>query len=223
MNTSQLLLFIRKPLITMQIVSAHFMLNRSLTITMAALQLLWLALIVVTGASTKYDVILHLVIFSVIATLVIIFFPGVAIEKLHLREWLLRSEKLSLLFLCLAGSLIAVVYAFNQHPWTDEIYSIKAANIIVTDGLPTAYHKIGWLGHQHPPLFSIIFAFAISLFGPDLLYLRLISILFLIGTLLVTYWLGRELYGRETGYVAAILLLSFPLVIRLSAAAMMDI
>jgi 4-amino-4-deoxy-L-arabinose transferase-like glycosyltransferase len=53
--------------------------------------------------------------------------------------------------------------------------------------------------------------------------MRLVSVFFLAGTLAVTYFLGRELYNREIGFLAAILLLSFPLVIRLSAAAMMDV
>jgi 4-amino-4-deoxy-L-arabinose transferase-like glycosyltransferase len=53
--------------------------------------------------------------------------------------------------------------------------------------------------------------------------MRLVSVIFLAGTLAVTYFLGRELYSREIGYLAALLLLSFPLVIRLSAAAIMDI
>jgi 4-amino-4-deoxy-L-arabinose transferase-like glycosyltransferase len=39
----------------------------------------------------------------------------------------------------------------------------------------------------------------------------------------VTYLLGRELYSPKIGFLAAILMLSFPLVIRLSASAMMDI
>jgi 4-amino-4-deoxy-L-arabinose transferase-like glycosyltransferase len=53
--------------------------------------------------------------------------------------------------------------------------------------------------------------------------MRLVSVFFLAGTLVVTYFLGRELYSREIGYLAALLLLSFPLVIRMSATAMMDI
>ena len=53
--------------------------------------------------------------------------------------------------------------------------------------------------------------------------MRLISVFFLAGTLLVTYFLGHELYSQEIGYLASILLLFFPLVICLSASAMMDI
>src|SRR6185369_16745804 len=91
------------------------------------------------------------------------------------------------------------------------------------NGLPLAYHRVGWLGKQHPPLFTLVCALTLQLPGPNLFYMRLISVFFLAGTLVVTYLLGRELYNREIGYLAAILLLSFPLIIRLSASAMMDI
>ena len=73
---------------------------------MAALQFLWLALIAVTGASTKYNTLLVVAIISVIATVLVIFLPTSAIEKIHhLKDWLFRSEKRSLLFLCTRGAV----------------------------------------------------------------------------------------------------------------------
>jgi 4-amino-4-deoxy-L-arabinose transferase-like glycosyltransferase len=227
MNSSQLQLFLRKPLITLQTVSMQFLMNRSLILSMAALQLIWLALIVVTGASTKYQTIFVVAILSVIATLLVIVLPASAIQKIYeLKDWLFRSEKRSLFFLCIAALLIGVLYASSQNPGDDEWSSLKAATIIATEGLTSAYtalQRVGWLGQQHPPLFPIIFSLTLKLPGPDLFEMRLVSVFFLAGTLVVTYFLGRELYSRETGYLAAILLLSFPLVIRLSAAAIMDI
>ena len=224
MNISQLPLFLRKPLITIQTMSMQFLLNRSLILAMATLQLLWLVVIAVTGASTKYDTILVVAIFSVVATLIVIWSPTRIIQNLNeLKNWLFLSEKRTLLFLCLAGLLIGVLYAYSQHEWGDERTSLKAANIIATEGVPAAYEKVGWLGQQHPPLFSIIFALTLKLPGPELFYMRFVSVLFLIGTMLVTFFLGRELYSREVGYLAAFLLLSFPLIVRLSASAMMDI
>jgi 4-amino-4-deoxy-L-arabinose transferase-like glycosyltransferase len=194
---------------------------------MAALQLFWLALIVVTGASTKYNTLLVVAVISVSATVLVIFLPTSAIEKIHhLKDWLFRSEKRSLLFLCIAALLIGILYAASQNPGDDEKSSLTAANIIATEGLSsayTAYGRVGWLGQQHPPLFPILFSLTLKLPGPDLFIMRLVSVFFLAGTLVVTYFLGRELYSREIGYLAALLLLSFPLVIRMSATAMMDI
>jgi len=224
MNISQLPFFLRKPLITIQMVSMQFLLNRSLLVTMGALQLLWLIVIVITRASTKYDTILTVAIFSIVATFVVILLPSSVIQKLKdLKVWLLQDEKRSLLILCLVALLVGVLYAFSQHQWGDEQRSLKAANIVASEGLAAAYEKVDWLSGQHPPLFSLMFALALKLLGPDLLYMRLVSVLFLTGTLIVTYFVGRELYGREVGFLASLLLLSFPLVVRLSASAMPDI
>lgn len=227
MKSFQLQLFFRKPLITLQSMSRQFLMNRSLILTMAALQLIWLALIAVTGASSKYQTILVVAILSVIATLIVIFLPTSAIQKIYqIKDWLFLSEKRSLLFLCFAALLIGVLYASSQKAGDDEQSSLKAANIIATEGLSSAYtalKRVGWLGQQHPPLFPIIFSLALKLPGPDLFDMRLVSVFFLAGTMVVTYLLGCELYSKEIGYLASILLLSFPLVIRLSASAMMDI
>ena len=191
---------------------------------MAMLQLLWLVLIVVTGASTKYETILVVAIFSIVATFLVIILPVSALPKFKdLNSWLLRGEKQPLLFLCCVAMVIGTVYAFRPNSGADELSSLKAAQIIASEGIATAYKRVGWLGEQHPPLFPLIFALASKIPGPDLLLMRMVSVLFLAGTVSVTYFLGRELYSRQIGYLAAILLLSFPLVIRLSASPIMDI
>lgn len=224
MNIFQVPFFLRKPFLTIQAVSVQLLLNQSLILAMAVLQLVWLAGITITGASTKYDTILGVAIFSIATTVGIIVLSGSTLQRQkYLKEWLFSSEKQWLLILCLAGFLIGILYASSQHLWGDEKTSFKAANIIVTEGVPEAYEDVGWLREQHPPLFSIIFALASKLPGPDLFNMRLVSVFFLAGTLVVTYFLGRELYSREVGYLASLLMLSFPLVTRLGAAAMMDI
>jgi 4-amino-4-deoxy-L-arabinose transferase-like glycosyltransferase len=198
--------------------------NQSLILAMSALQLVWLAGITITRASTKYDTILSVAIFSITATVGVMVLPGGVLQgQKYLRDWLFLSEKRWLFILCLAGLLIGILYASSQHLWGDEKTSLKAANIISTQGVPEAYEDVGWLREQHPPLFSIIFALALELPGPDLFFMRLVSVFFLVGTLVVTYFLGRELYNREVGCLASLLMLSFPLVTRLGASAMMDI
>ena len=227
MIISQLQLLFRRPIITLQSVSTHFLMNRSLILTMGAIQLIWLTLIVLTGASTKYSTILMVGIFSVMSTFFVLFLPvGVARRIQNLKDWLFESEKRSILFLCITALVIGVIYSSIQTEWTDEQLGVKAANIIANEGLRSAYTalgRVGWLGQQHPPLIPILFSLALRLPGPDLFYMRFLSVSFLCGTLVVTYFLGRELYSRTIGFLAAILLLSFPLVIRLGAAAMMDI
>ncbi|HSL28076.1 MAG TPA: glycosyltransferase family 39 protein [Anaerolineales bacterium] len=223
MNRFLLPLLLREPLTTLQAVSVQFLLNQSL-FAMAALQLLWLLLIPATGASTKYDTILVVATFSIVATFLVILLPVRAIPKLKdLKSCLVRSERGSLLFLCLAAMLIGFLYALRHSAGGDELSSLKAANIIASEGIVAAYKRVGWLGEQHPPLLPILFALTSKLPGPDLLLMRMVSNLFLAGAVAVTYLLGRELYNRETGFLAATLLLSFPLVIRLSASPIMDI
>src|SRR5690349_2860642 len=176
MNTSQLRWFFQKPLITIRAISVQFLQRRSLILTMAALQLFWLVMIAVTGASTKYATILLVGTFSVTATLLVLSLPTSAIRRInHLKDWLFRSDKRTLLFLCVSALLIGVLYASIQTQWTDEQSGLKAANIITTEGLVSAYtafRRVGWLGQQHPPLFPIIFSLTIRLPGPDLVYMR---------------------------------------------------
>src|SRR5687767_7976076 len=145
---------------------------------MAVLQLLWLFLIVVTGASRKYDTILVVAIFSVVATLFVILLPVSAFPNLKdLKYWLSRDEPRSLFFLCLAAMLFGFLYACRQNGGGDELSSLRAANIIASDGIIAAYKQVGWLGEQHPPLLPLLFALTSKLPGPDLLLMRMVSVL----------------------------------------------
>jgi 4-amino-4-deoxy-L-arabinose transferase-like glycosyltransferase len=59
--------------------------------------------------------------------------------------------------------------------------------------------------------------------GVDLFVICLVSLVLAITTVLLTYLLGSELYNRDTGLLVAFLLLSFPLFLRMSTAALNDI
>jgi 4-amino-4-deoxy-L-arabinose transferase-like glycosyltransferase len=50
-----------------------------------------------------------------------------------------------------------------------------------------------------------------------------VTLVFAAATVLVTYFLGREMYDRQTGLTALLLLLSFPLFLRLGTAALTDV
>lgn len=223
MKISQLSFSGRKSLLPTLALFKQFISDRWLIVTMASLQLLWLLLIVLTGASTKYIMILMLAIFSLVATALVTFLPVRALLKLkNLKEWLLSNEQRLLLLLCLSAILIGTLYAYTQHLWADEQASFDVANIIYSNGILAAYDGSGWLRSFHPPLVPLIYGFTLHLLGADVLYIRLVSVLFMTGTVCVTYLLGRELYGGAVGCLASILLLSFPLVIRVGASAMLD-
>jgi 4-amino-4-deoxy-L-arabinose transferase-like glycosyltransferase len=55
-----------------------------------------------------------------------------------------------------------------------------------------------------------------------LLVIRFVSLLFAVGTILTTYFLGKALYDRDTGFAAALFLLALPYFLRMGTAARTD-
>jgi 4-amino-4-deoxy-L-arabinose transferase-like glycosyltransferase len=102
----------------------------------------------------------------------------------------------------------------------------RGAGIVAEQGIEaflSQYARIPYLGRQHPPLTPIVHGLVMQVLGVTLLSGRLVSLVFFIGAMIVVYFIGRELFGRETGLLGALVLLSFPLVGRLGTAGQMDI
>ena len=59
-----------------------------------------------------------------------------------------------------------------------------------------------------PPMFFWLQAFSTQLFGWSEAALRLPSALFSLGTVVVTYWLGRTLFSATAGFWAALVVLT---------------
>ena len=74
-----------------------------------------------------------------------------------------------------------------------------------------------------PSLFYLLIAFSYKLFGINVLSTRLITAIFGIATVIMVYFLGKELYDKKTGFFAAILLLTSQLFILYSRLAMKDV
>lgn len=196
---------------------------RALLIVMVAFQLLWLAAIVWTGTSTEGPMILSLAIYSLLVGTAIVLLPGRLTGSPLVLGWLRRAGEHPGLTLGLAAAAIGTVYAFSQSVWGDEARSLRVATIISSDGISSAYMESGWLRNKHPPLMPLVFGSVVRIVGPSQLALRFVSVVFLIATCVLVYLLGRQLLDRRTGIIAAAFFLSFPLVIRLGSAAMMDI
>jgi 4-amino-4-deoxy-L-arabinose transferase-like glycosyltransferase len=196
-------------------------------IGLVALELVWLFTIALTRATTNVQKLIVLTFLSVFAGLSTYFLPNRTSEAVRKGKlWLLKDERRLLVILILIALIVGAIYAFNQRVWVDEESSFLAAKIIANqgvEGIATSYRNIPWLRDQHPPLILMIYGFILRIFGEDLVFPRLVSVIFLSGTLISTYFLGKELYNQESGLLAAFVFLSFPLVIRLSSAAMMDI
>ena len=190
---------------------------------MVVLQLVWLAAILWTGTSSNVELIVSLALYSLCAGWVIFLLPESMISKVTaFKAWLLHNQVRFLLLLSLAAILGGGFYASTQRAWGDEERSFRVAKLISAKGVEAAYQESGWLSKKHPPLIPVLYSLTIDLTGSSLFHLRLVSVLFLVATLTATYYLGRELYDRDTGYLASLFFLSFPLVMRLGASAMMD-
>ncbi|MCA9971592.1 MAG: glycosyltransferase family 39 protein [Anaerolineales bacterium] len=195
---------------------------------MMLLQLCWLAAIWITGASTNGPEILLLALFALLAWLTAILMPDDLRHRLEgWRGRLMPNRKTAVVVFLVIVISAGVFYAVYQRGWTfDEDHSLEAAHIVATEGpaaLFAQYADIPWLGRQHPPLMPLLNGAVMRIFGEGLFTIRLFSLLFGLGTLAVTYALGRELYDAATGQLAAVLLMTFPLVLRLSTAALTDV
>lgn len=195
---------------------------------MMLLQLGWLVAIYLTGASNNSREIFLLSLFTVAAGVMTIVLPDDLRHRLEKsRRRLMPNPKAAAAVFLVLVITAGIFYARFQRGWTfDEDHSLQAAHIVAAEG-PAAlfdqYADIPWLGRQHPPLVPLMNGAVMRVFGESLLTIRLFSLLFGLGTLAVTYALGRELYDAATGKLAALLLMTFPLVLRLSTAALTDI
>jgi 4-amino-4-deoxy-L-arabinose transferase-like glycosyltransferase len=194
---------------------------------MVLLQVLWLALTWLTGASASGVKIVALIVYSLVVAVVVWRLPvGFALANATLRGFWQRNEKYILLAAGLLILIFGVVYAVNQRAWTDENSIFEGASFVTQKGLPgltEAYRASSFLRNQHPPLMILLYGLALSLFGAHLFVLRCVTLVFMLLTLVMTVLLGQELYARKTGLGAALFLLAFPLFLRLGATAMTDV
>jgi uncharacterized membrane protein len=107
-----------------------------------------------------------------------------------------RTALLVVAGLVLAG--LAVRLAVPRGIWLDEAISIHQARLSLHDLFRTLY-----FGDRQPPLYHLVLWLTIRAFGHGEFAVRLPSLI--AGTLVipVLYELGRELYDRRTGLIAA--------------------
>jgi uncharacterized membrane protein len=107
-----------------------------------------------------------------------------------------RTARLILVAAILVG--LGVRLAVTRGIWLDEAISIHQARLSLHDLFRTLYY-----GDRQPPLHDLVLWFTIRAFGHGESAVRLPSLI--AGTLVipVLYELGRELYDRRTGLVAA--------------------
>ena len=207
--------------------TARWLTTGFLLLLMTGLQLGWLAVIWVTGATAATYKLLPLIVVTLVLGAVVYLLPERFLAWLPLAETrLARSETRVLL---LAGLLIAtvlIIFASQQRVWAfDEEGNLIASTTVARNGVRALfenYDRRPWLGKQHPPLVPIMYGTAMRLIGTSQLAGRLATAVFALGTGWVTYLIGRRLFDRQTALLAGLLLFSFPMVFRLGAAAMVE-
>lgn len=75
---------------------------------------------------------------------------------------------------------------------------------------------------HYPPIFYALEGMSFAILGPRELAGKLVSMLFSVGAILVTYRIGKDLFGGTAGLVSAVFLAASPLFFRSSLMAMMD-
>ncbi len=117
-----------------------------------------------------------------------------------------RTALLLLAGLTLAG--LALRLAVPRGIWLDEAISIHQARLSLHDLFATLYN-----GDRQPPLHDLVLWLSIRIFGHGEFAVRLPSLIAGTFVIPVLYELGRELYDRRTGVVAAAFATVSPLLI----------
>lgn len=201
--------------------------TRWLLAAMLAFQLAWLVIIALTNSARHGDKIPFLLAYSLVVGAVFLFMPAALVARLEtFGRGLLRNPRKFLLLLGILAAVLGVVYARFQGIWEyDEEMSLAASEFLAKRGpilFFANYMHFDWLGPQHPPLMMFPYAAMMQIFGTDPFFPRLVPVVLMVLTLVLTWVLAGDLYDRTIGIFAAALLLAFPLIVRQGSAAMLD-
>jgi len=199
----------------------QFLQPKFLLATMILLQILWLTM--GWTLAHLYDIydsvpglqsipkMAFLIMFTLVVGLIIIYLPTQVLSQMRqIREHLLKNERQLLLILGAIVLIVAGIYANNLRWGSDEKRFFDASMIMVDNVEFFASYAQTWMASLHPPLPSIVTGFFMQIFGTDLFIMRLVVTLISIATVVLVYFIGCELYDRQSGFLAALFLLSLP-------------
>lgn len=89
--------------------------------------------------------------------------------------------------------------------WSDEIYTKS----MLSGSLPDFYSK--FKNDLHPPLYYVGLRLFTALFGTNAITLRLFSVLGILSTLLLGYFTGQRIFGKQGALYFCLLLISVPM------------
>ena len=114
----------------------------------------------------------------------------------------------NLLIFLLIFVIATFFYLFNigfSDMWSDEIYTKS----MLDDSLLNFYAK--FKNDLHPPLYYLGLKLFTALFGINTISLRLFSVLGVLATLLLGYFAGQRVYGKQGALYFCLLLISVPM------------
>ncbi|HYC21391.1 MAG TPA: glycosyltransferase family 39 protein [Candidatus Bathyarchaeia archaeon] len=203
--------------------------KRLLLGTMVALQLAWFAVRTRVIEAPVDSALLSVIGLTVLAGIALALVPEAAGERLGTLGRAARitaSEGRVLAVLAVLSIAIGTWIALaTPRPGWDEQAMRHASRIVARrgiDGLAVVYRQQRWLGLHHPPLVPILFGIAMRVFGARLVVARLVAVLFSTLTVVVAARIANQLYGPATALRAGLMLLSFPLFVRIGGSAMND-
>jgi 4-amino-4-deoxy-L-arabinose transferase-like glycosyltransferase len=126
---------------------------------------------------------------------------------------------IALLSLALQG----LIAATNLVPEYDESIYLDVSKNLAWTGLPLRSYEGGIFFFQHPTLSFLFFSLPFVAHLESLLAARAVSSVFALGTIFVTFLLGRLVGGQRIGIVAALLLAINPLFLAYSHSVYMEI
>jgi 4-amino-4-deoxy-L-arabinose transferase-like glycosyltransferase len=176
--------------------------------------------LLLVGRPTRAELPLHLGFAAAFGLLVVGLAPALAGCLGRLTPWLGQNERWGPVLLTVPALVLGLMYVRWHRDYPDEHHLFAAARVVAEEGWHpffAAYAKFPWLGIQHPPLMSLLDGFVMTLVGPDPRIPRLVTLAFGTATVVVTYFLGRDLYDRATGALAALLLPTLQWFVRLEA------
>jgi len=140
-------------------------------------------------------------------------------------EYFTKSHRLYLAMIAVIsfGLIFARLGANHLIPWDEAIYAKIAKNMVIKDEYLNLYWKKNILWFEKPPLVMWLMAMFMKLLGFTSLAARLPSALLGFGTVIVTYLLGKKLFGTLAGYLAALSLVTGIHFLYYSRAAMTDV
>jgi len=125
-----------------------------------------------------------------------------------MKNILKKLSKNKLLIFLLIFIIATFFYLFNigfSDLWSDEIYTKS----MLDGSLPDFYAKLK--NDLHPPLYYLGLRLFTTLFGLNALSLRLFSVLGVLSTILLGYFAGQRIFGKQGALYFCLMLISVPM------------